>query len=129
MLFHVAYPGGERSIGTGFPGHVLVIREVPRGPECCYLDELEVDFGPFANGRAPGAELPVRRVVGGPRRPTLHVRVSGTEAERDAWADAREAEGWLTTSAPDDPSIMWVVATRDGLDLDELERHGGIIAR
>jgi len=119
MLFRVRYPDGEITWGTGYPDLPLIVREVPRGPACCYLDEIEVQFG------AP-EPLPVLRVVGGPRRPTHHVRVAGTLGERDLWMDAREADGWVTCEA-DDPAVVWVVAGRDGLDVAELVRHGGVL--
>ncbi len=121
MLFRVAYPDGEEVFGTGYPGQILTAREVPRGPSCCYLDEIEVDFSGFSSTRHD-ALLPVLRIVGGPRRPTIHVRVDGSEAERETWMDAREAEGWQTKSPPGGGPLVWVVADRDGMDPAALER-------
>ncbi|MCE9574415.1 MAG: hypothetical protein K8W52_14805 [Deltaproteobacteria bacterium] len=106
MLFAVAYPGGERTIATGYPGAIVVVREVPRGPEACLFDELEI-----AATDEPGELGPLFRVVriaGGPRRPTLRVRLDAA-ADRDAWLDAREAEGWWTATAPGDPDDLWLV--------------------
>lgn len=109
MLIDVEYPHGERATATGYYGGVLVVQIVPRGPEAALGDVLEVDFT-----HDPAR---VRRIVGGPRRPTLHVRLTGySEAARDRWMDARDAEGWLTRDDPDDPTLIYVVATRDGLD-------------
>jgi hypothetical protein len=109
MLIEVEYPGGERAITTGYYGGVLVVQIVPRGPEAALGDELEVDFG----HQTPR----VLRIVGGPRRPTIHVRLTdASEAAREQWMDARDAEGWLTRDDADDPGLIYVVATRDGLD-------------
>jgi hypothetical protein len=110
MIFRVIYPSGEQTTGTGYPNTTLVVREVPPGPESCWLDEIEVDFS------VPEPH-PVKRILGGPRRPTIHRRLEGTEAERERWMDAREAEGWLTTTSPDDDHDVWCVADRDGLEL------------
>jgi hypothetical protein len=126
MLFFIQYPNGERVMGTGYPNTILRVGEVPCGPECCYQDQVEVDFTDFSKDRHD-AGLPVLRVVGGPRRPTIHVRVEGTEAERELWMDDREAEGWSTNSPPAGGSIVWVVASRDGMDVEDLERTGGTI--
>jgi hypothetical protein len=115
MIFQVVYPGGERTTATGYPNDTLVVREVPPGPESCYLDEVEVDF------EMPEPHL-VKRVLRGPRRPTIHVRLDATEAERDVWMDARDAEGWVTASAPGDPSMIWCVADQEGMDPQALER-------
>lgn len=121
MIFDVVYPSGERANGYGYPNQLLVVREVPAGPECCYLDEIEVDFT-----KDP---VPVLRVVGGPRHPTLHVRIAGTEAEVDAWMEARDDEGWSTNNHSADRNLVWVVAVRDGMDPEDLVRAGGVIER
>ena len=123
MIFPVVYPGGEHAHGYGYPGQVLTISEVPAGPEACFLDEVEVDFAAAPPG-SPTTALPVRRVVGGPRRPTYHVRVAGTPAEVEAWMDARDAEGWVTGGATGDPALVWIVAGHDDLAVAELERDG-----
>jgi hypothetical protein len=111
MIFEVVYPGGERATAVGHPGGILRVAVVPRGPEACFGDRVEADCG----GRDAPAR--VRRVVGGPRCPTLHVRVSG---DREAWMDAREAEGWATHPADDDPAVVWLVALSDGLRIEPL---------
>lgn len=126
MIFSVVYPHGERANGYGYPDQILVVREVPAGPECCYLDEIEVDF---TNVRDPAAVLPVLRVVGGPRRPSIHVRLSCTEAELDAWMDARDREGWQTGHSSADPFLVWCVADRDGMDPADLVRAGGVLVQ
>ena len=41
-------------------------------------------------------------------------------AEREAWMDARELEGWLVRESPDEATRVWVVALHDGLDLARL---------
>jgi hypothetical protein len=117
MLFQVVYPRGEITMATGYPDGILVVQEVPPGPESCYLDELEVDFK-----TPPPSPLVVKRVVGGPRRPTHRVRLDVAEAEREVWMEAREAEGWVTMGAPGEPSVVWCVADRDGMDPAALER-------
>jgi hypothetical protein len=118
MIFEVLYPGGECATAIGYPGGVLVVRIVPPGPESCYLDELEVDFD----------TLTVKRILGGPRRPTLRVRIDGTEADRERWMDARDAEGWVTRGAPGEPSVVWCVADQDGMDPAALVRQDTGIA-
>jgi hypothetical protein len=125
MIFQVEYPGGERAYAIGYPGCVLRVDEVPSGPEACYGDEVEVRF--------PGPPFDifmvceVVRVVGGPRRPTMHVRVEMSARERDAWLEAREEEGWVAALAPDDPTRAWLVADRDGLGADDLTRAGATL--
>lgn len=120
MLFEVEYPGGERAIATGYAGSTLIVQVVPRGPEAALDDALEVDFG-----RDPPRVL---RVLGGPRRPTLHVRLAGASAaEREAWMDARDAEGWLTREDDGDPTRILVVAGHDGMDPTALARAGGAL--
>jgi len=110
MIFEVEYPNGERAWSIGFPGGTLVVDLVPPGPQSCLGDELEVEF-------REGAPCRVLRVLGGPRRPTLRVRVPGGVAVREAWMMAREAEGWATADGLDaDPEVVWLAATRDGLE-------------
>lgn len=122
MIFEVVYSSGERTWAVGYPNQILVVNQVPPGPESCYFDEIEVDFSAYPHR--------VLRVVGGPRRPTILVRVEGTDADRELWMDARDAEGWQTLSGHDpDPTIVFVVADRDGKDLADLERTGGVIVR
>jgi hypothetical protein len=118
MLFEVRYPSGHVTWATGYPNQILVVQQVPPGPDSCYLDELEVDFS-----TEPAVVL---RVVGGPRRPTIRVRVPAST--REAWMDAREAEDWQTAGDDRDPELVWVVADRDGLDAADLVRTGGVIA-
>lgn len=120
LLFRVVYPSGEETFGTGYPGSVLVVREVPPGPESAYLDEIEVDF-------AVPEPLPVRRIVGGPRRATIRVRVDGTDAERDRWMDDREREGFVTGLSPAEAGIVLCAPYRDGLDPLALEAAGAVI--
>ncbi|MBM4782112.1 MAG: hypothetical protein GQE15_30910 [Archangiaceae bacterium] len=110
MIFEVEYPNGERAWSVGFPGGTLVIDLVPPGPQSCLGDQLEVEF-------RKGEPCRVLRVLGGPRRPTIRVRVPGGVPAREAWMTAREAEGWATADGLEaDPDIVWVAATRDGLD-------------
>ncbi len=113
MLFSVVYPAGESAIATGYPGTLVVVYQVPRGPEACLLDELAI--APTGERDAFGALYRVVRIAGGPRRPTLRVRLAGAApAARDAWLDAREAEGWWTGTAPDDPDELWLVRPAPG---------------
>jgi hypothetical protein len=77
MLFEVEYPSGERVIATGYPEAILVVQVVPRGPEACYGDELEVSFTSSARGGLREVYRVVR-IVGGPRRKTIHARVDGS---------------------------------------------------
>ncbi|MCX5743178.1 MAG: hypothetical protein NT062_11860 [Proteobacteria bacterium] len=119
MLIEVIYPGGERVVATGYPHQVLVLQIVPRGPEAAYLDDLEVDFTDPTPHR-------VRRVIGGPRRPTIRVTFP-VDTDRDAWSDAREADGWSVYEADDRSGELWIVALRDGLDPADLQRVGGVI--
>ena len=109
LLIAITYPGGGHAIATGYPHRTLVVQIIPRGPEAAYLDEVEVDW----TGDEPH---PVVRVVGGPRRPTIRVRLDRDEAATEAWIAAREADGWEARVADDDPGEVWVVAGRDGLD-------------
>src|SRR5512138_790975 len=128
MVLRIRYPGGETvwSIGYSVPGAIVRVDQVPRGPEACYGDEVEADF------TAP-APYPVLRIVGGPRRPTIRVRLADpsgnelAEADREAWMAAREAEGWLTNDADDGSTDIWIVATRDDLDARELARSGATL--
>lgn len=115
MVFCVRYPRGEQAVAIGYPGTTLVVNQVPPGPESCLYDELEVTHD--------GTSVcPVVRVLGGPRRPTHRVRLLGDQAVRDAWIVAREADGWETLEGHDaDPAVVWVVATRDGLDIAQLD--------
>jgi hypothetical protein len=113
MIFDVVYPSGERTFATGYPDTIVVVQQVPPGPESCLYDQLEVDF---ANISKP---LPCRvlRVVGGPRRPTHRVRVVGGEVARTSWMDEIETKGWSALDGHDpDPDVVWVVAMEDGLD-------------
>jgi hypothetical protein len=108
QLIEVVYPGGERVIATGYYGGTLVVQIVPRGPEAALYDELACDFA---------TDPPrVARILGGPRFPTHHVRVALDEAGREAWMDAREAEGWETRESDEDSQLIYVVATRADLD-------------
>ena len=108
MIFEVEYPNGERAWSIGFPGGTLDL--VPPGPQSCLGDQLEVEFAKSG----PGRVLPV---LGGPRRPTIRVRVPGGATAREAWMTAREAEGWATADGLDaDPDVVWLAATRDELD-------------
>lgn len=120
MLFEVTYPSKEQTYGIDFPGKTyadrftIVVNQVPPGPESCMWDELEVEFD-----RTLGSSTHVRvvRILGGPRLPTHRVRVLGGEEVRNAWMDARDAEGWTTLDNHDpDPDVVWVVAMKDGLD-------------
>ena len=129
LLIRVVYPGGEQVWATGYPDQILVVREIYGGPESCYLDELECDFSGYTTARDARIPCPVLRVVGGPRRPTIHVRVQGTLDEVEAWIVAREAEGWAATTSPGHPSFVWIVADREGLDTSELGRAGGTVVR
>ncbi|MFV8752510.1 hypothetical protein ACNOYE_18340 [Nannocystaceae bacterium ST9] len=118
MIFTVEYPGGERVWAIGYPGAPLRVGEVPRGPEACYADELEVEF--VASSEVSQVHRVVR-ILGGPRRASVHVRLAGAgAAERETWMDAREREGWLTREAPGDPETLWVAPTRAGMDTDAL---------
>lgn len=101
LIYEVVYPGGERARAVGYPDGVLRVTVVPRGPEACLGDLLECTFGPAGDYTAY-----VRAVVGGPRRPTRHVRVDG---DRAAWIEAREREGLEVLEDPDDPAVVWVV--------------------
>jgi len=129
MIFEVEYPGGERTWAVGYPDAALVVNQVPPGPESCYGDVIEVDFAAFKSGSQ--APCRVLRVVGGPRRPTIRVRVEGGAAARDAWMDAREANGWDTLDGHDaDADVVWAVATREGQEAGALEGAGvTILAR
>lgn len=121
MVFEVTYPSGERTYAIGYPGTTLVVNQVPPGPESCMYDELEVTLDPGATSAR------VVRIVGGPRRPTHRVRITGGEATRERWMSAREAEGWSTLDGHDpDPDVVWIVALEDGLDPTTL---GEILAR
>jgi hypothetical protein len=114
MIFDVVYPSGERAYAIGYPGTTLVVDIVPPGPESCLRDVLEVEPIP---GAPSGTDVRVVRIVGGPRRPTLRVRVPGGELARENWMNVRDAEGWSTVDGHDvDPDVVWVVADRDGLD-------------
>ena len=105
MIFTVCYPSGERAFAIGYPDAPLVVDLVPRGPEACLFDEIEAE--PF---HGPTTECRARRILAGPRRPALHVRLDGaSESARDAWLDAREAEGWWVATSPDDPDEIWIV--------------------
>jgi hypothetical protein len=121
MLIEVVYPRGERVTATGYVGGVLWVSIVPEGPEAAYLDELEVDY---AGEREP---YPVVRVVGGPRNPTLRVRLALDEAALDRWMTARDDEGWSTRVSDTDPRVVLVVACRAGLDARSLEAHGAVL--
>ena len=129
MVLRIRYPGGETVWSIGYPvaGSILRVDQVPGGPEACYGDQVEADF-------SVPEPYPVLRIVGGPRRPTIRVRLadpSGNElaqAEREVWMDAREAEGWLANDADDGSTDIWVVASRDGLDARELARSGATLS-
>jgi hypothetical protein len=49
------------------------------------------------------------------------------QPELDRWIEAREAEGWDLREADDDPTEVWVVARREGMDVAQLERAGGVV--
>ena len=133
LLIEVVYPSGEHVIATGYLHRTLVVQIVPRGPDAAYLDELEVDF----TGDEP---YRVVRVLGGPRRRTVRVRVDllsaslrdaarpgeagACDGDHEAWLDAREADGWYGRVADDGSGELWVVAERDGLDARALESAG-----
>lgn len=113
MIFEVEYPSGERCFATGYPDSTLVVDVVPTGPDAAYLDEIECDF--------TGDHPRVRRVLGGPRRPTIRVRLEGSEAELERWMTARESQGWDTRL---EEGVILVVATRDGMARSSLEVDG-----
>ena len=96
LVFTVSYPNGETAEAIGYPDQILRVDVVPRGPEACLYDEIECEF-------RTGHQAHVRRIVAGPRRVTIHVRVTG---ERDAWMDARDAEGWSTRGDPDNDDVV-----------------------
>jgi len=108
MIFEVSYPSGERATAVGYPKQTLRVDVVPRGPEACYGDLIECEFG-----GPPDHAVTVLRVVGGPRRKTFLVRVTGN---RDLWMDDRDREGWNTLDDPDDPQVVWVVPESDDAD-------------
>ncbi len=128
QLITVQYPSGEQVIATGYVGGTLVAQIIPRGPEAQLLDVLEIDY----TGPEP---FRVVRVIGGPRRPTIRVRLEVDEPVAEAWIDAREADGWTARCA--EPSAaspeqhgsteVWVVAMRDGLDPAALVAAGATI--
>lgn len=116
LIFDVVYPNGEHAVAIGYGGRPLVVNQVPRGPESCLFDELEVAT------HSTTAPCAVVRILGGPRRPTHRVRVIGGELAREQWMAAREVEGWDTLDGHDeDPDVVWVVATADGLDASMLD--------
>lgn len=126
MIFEVECPGGERAWAVGYPDGPLVVTQVPPGPDGCYGDVIEVDFAAFKGGSP--APCRVLRVVGGPRRPTIRVRVEGGAATRDAWMDARDAEGWDTLGGHDaEADVVWAVATREGMDVTALGGAGATV--
>ncbi len=43
--------------------------------------------------------------------------------------DARDQEGWNTRQSDTEPSVILVVADRDGMELSALERAGAVILR
>jgi hypothetical protein len=113
MLFEVEYASGELAWAVGHVGSPLRVDIVPRGPEACYGDVLDVDH----EVQPPR----VRALLGGPRRPTHELELGpSAAAEREAWMDARELEGWLVRESPDEATRVWVVALHDGLDLARL---------
>ena len=117
LIFTLLYPNGETAEAIGYPGQVLRVDLVPRGPEACLHDEVECEL-------LPDYRANVRRIVGGPRRPTIHVRVIG---DRDACMDARDAEGWWTREDPDEDDVVWVVAVDRDRDVGELVAAGGVL--
>lgn len=117
LIFTLIYPNGETAEAVGYPGQVLRVDIVPRGPEACLLDEVECEF-------LSDYQAKVLRIVAGPRRRTIHVRVTGN---RDAWMDARDAEGWWTREAPDEDDVVWVVAVDRDRDIGELIAAGGVL--
>jgi hypothetical protein len=121
LLLTVAYPAGERAIATGYVGVPLRVDIIPRGPEACYRDEVEVDF-------SGGEPYPVLRILSGPRRTTIRVRLPRSdEIARELWMDARAPEGWYARAADDGSDEIWIVAERDGLDVAALERAGASV--
>lgn len=119
MLLHIEYPAGERAIATGYPvpGSTLIVQIIPRGPEAALYDEVIVDL----TGSEPHRVL---QVVGGPRRPTIRVRLELDERGRLSWMDARELEGWDTRESDHDPLEIWAVPLRDDLHPADLVRTG-----
>lgn len=122
MLLNVRYPLGELAIATGYPveGSTVVVQIIPRGPEAAVDDVLLVDF-------TQGEPYPVVRIVGGPRRATIRVRLQLDEAGREQWMNARELEGWDARESDDDAHELWVVPMRDGMDAAELVRAGAVL--
>ena len=120
LIFEVEYPGGERCHATGYPSSTLIVDIVPSGPQACYRDEIECELDGSARPR-------VRRVIKGPRRPTVRVRLEAGEAEIERWMDARDAEGWETRDSDDDPAEILVVAGRDGMAIRALEVDGATL--
>src|SRR5262249_29252509 len=45
MIFDLIYPNGEHAYAVGYVGLQLRVDIVPRGPEACYGDLVEADFG------------------------------------------------------------------------------------
>ena len=43
MIFRIRYPNGEETHGTGYPGQILTVNEVPAGPEARGLVVAEQD--------------------------------------------------------------------------------------
>lgn len=119
LVYTVIYPNGETAEAIGYPDQILRIDVVPRGPEACLHDEVECEFG--SDYRAK-----VLRVVAGPRRKTIHVRVAGN---REAWMEARDAEGWWTLGAHDEDDVVWIVAVDEDRDPEVLVALGAEILR
>ncbi len=119
LIFTVIYPNGETAEAVGYPDQVLRVDIVPRGPEACLHDEVECEFRPDYTAK-------VLRIVGGPRRRTIHVRVAG---DRDAWMDARDSEGWWTLPDRDEDDVVWLVPVDDDRDLTQLVSVGVQILR
>ena len=117
LIFFVDYPNGETAEAVGYPDQILWINAVPRGPEACLHDEVECEF--LADYRAR-----VLRIVAGPRRRTIHVRVAG---DREAWMDARESEGWCTRADRVAEDVVWIVAVDVDRDPQELIALGAEI--
>lgn len=52
--------------------------------------------------------------------PDAPLRVDVVPHGPEAWMDARDAEGWVTREAPEDPHEIWLAPDRPDLDADAL---------
>ena len=119
LVYFLTYPNGETAEAIGYPDQVLRVDVVPRGPDACLYDEVECEF-------LPDYRAKVLRIIAGPRRQTIHVRVTGN---RDAWMDARDEEGWWTRPDPDVDDVVWVVPVDEDRDPAQLVSVGVQILR